>query len=75
MHITYRATVTATLHMGHMSAKTGKQCQFGQDTFLYISYNNMQSKKFSCKFHLIRGIGRACYIQGHCNSHVTYGAT
>ena len=24
-----------------MSAKTGKQCQFGQDTFLYMSYNNM----------------------------------
>ena len=71
--VTYRATVTATLHMGPDEYKTGKQCQFGQDMTYLTTICSL--KKFSCKFHSIRGIGRACYIWGHCDSHFTYRAT
>ena len=44
-HVTYRATVIATLHVGPHECKTGKQCQFGQG--YDVSYHNMQSKKVS----------------------------
>ena len=43
-----------------MSAKTGKQCQFGQDmTYLTIICS---VEKFSIIFCGIRDIGRALYI-------------
>ena len=58
-HVTSRATVTATLHMGPHECKTGKQCQFGQDmTYLTIICS---VEKFSIIFCGIRGIGRTRY--------------
>ena len=59
-HVTYRATVTVTLHIGPMSAKTGKHCQFGQDLKYLTTICCLE--KFSCKFCGILGIGRARYI-------------
>ena len=44
-----------------MSAKTGKQCQFGQDMAYLTTVYSLE--KFPYKFHGIRGIGRACYIR------------
>ena len=60
MHVTYRATVTAMLHIGPHECKTGKQCQFCQDmTYLTIICS---VEKFFITFCGIRGIGGACYI-------------
>ena len=59
-HVTYRATVTATLHVGPHECKdwqTVSKCQFGQDmTYLTIICS---LEKFPCG---IRGIGRTRYI-------------
>ena len=57
MHVTYRATVTAMLHIGPHECKTGKQCQFGQDLTIIRSVQT-----FSIIFCGILGIGGACYI-------------
>ena len=73
MHVTYRATVTATLHIGPHECKNRQTVSILSK--YDISYNNMQSKKFSCKFHGIRGTGCPRYIKGHCHSHITYRAT
>ena len=45
---------------GHMSSKTGKQCQFGQD----MTYRTTICcpEKFPCKFCGILGIGHARYM-------------
>ena len=55
MHVTYRATVTATLHIGP------HECKNRQTVSIWsrhdVSYHNLQSKKFRCKFRGIRGIG------------------
>ena len=60
VHVTYRATVTAMLHMGPHECKTGKQCQFGQDMTNLTTI--CSQKKFPCKFHGIRGISCTRYI-------------
>ena len=45
-----------------MSAKTGKQCQFGQDMTYLTRICCLE--KFPCKFCGILGIGHARYIIG-----------
>ena len=73
MHVTLGPLSQPRYIKGHMSAKTGKQCQFGQDITYFTTICSLE--KFPCKFRGIRGIVRARYIQGHCHSHVTYKAT
>ena len=57
MQVTYSATVMATLHIGPHECKN-RQIWSRYD----ISYHNLPSGKFPCKFCGIIGIGRARYI-------------
>ena len=55
-----------------MSAKTGKQCQFGQD----MTYHNLQSAKVPMQIlWYYRYRSRTLHIGPHCHSHVTYRVT
>ena len=59
-HVTDRATVTVTLHIGPHECKNRQTVSIwtGYD----ISYHNLLSRKVSMQILCILGIGHACFI-------------